>query len=67
MSTTTIGFRPTERDLQILRDATRPDETTSDTIRRALRLLEHQQWLDQFHEDAERLKDEDVNSEPEAW
>jgi len=62
-----IGFRPTEDDERILREATRPGESTSDTLRRALRLLDHERWLAQFRVDAEKLKDEDVNTEPEAW
>jgi hypothetical protein len=62
-----IGFRPTPEDARILRDAARPGESTSDTLRRALRLLDHERWLEQFRADAEQLKDEDVNAEPEAW
>lgn len=64
---TSIGFRPTAEDERILREAARPGETTSDTLRRALRLLDHERWLGQFRADTERLKDEDVNAEPEAW
>jgi hypothetical protein len=62
-----IGFRPTAEDARILREATRPGENTSDTLRRALRLLDHEQWLEEFRVDAARLADEDVNEEPEAW
>jgi antitoxin ParD1/3/4 len=62
-----IGFRPTQDDERILREAARPGESTSDTLRRALRLLDHERWLAQFRADAETLKDEDVNAEPEAW
>lgn len=62
-----IGFRPTHEDERILREAARPGESTSDTLRRALRLLDHERWLAQFRADAEDLKDEDVNAEPEAW
>ena len=64
------GQRPGRRrggDERILREATRPGESTSDTLRRALRLLDHERWLAQFRADAENLKDEDVNTEPEAW
>jgi antitoxin ParD1/3/4 len=42
---TTIGFRPTEEDERIIKAAIRPDERTSDVIRRALRLLEREVWL----------------------
>lgn len=62
-----IGFRPTQDDERILREAAQPGESTSDTLRRALRLLDHERWLTQFRSDAEALKGEDVNAEPEAW
>ncbi|WP_136709194.1 hypothetical protein [Agromyces sp. H66] len=63
----TIGFRPTQDDERILREAAQPGESTSDTLRRALRLLDHERWLEQFRADADALKDEDLNSEPDAW
>lgn len=62
-----IGFRPTPEDERILREAARPGEKTSDTLRRALRLLDHERWLEKFREDAETLRDEDLNAEPDAW
>lgn len=62
-----IGFRPTADDERILREAARPGESTSDTLRRALRLLDRERWLAQFRTDAEALKDEDLSAEPEAW
>jgi len=64
---TSIGFRPTPDDERILREAGEPGESTSDTLRRALRLLDHERWLAQFRADVEALQDEDVNTEPEAW
>ncbi|MEI5583447.1 MULTISPECIES: hypothetical protein [unclassified Agromyces] len=64
---TTIGFRPTQDDERILREAAQPGESTSDTLRRALRLLDHERWLEQFRADADTLKDENLNAEPEAW
>ncbi|MCD2441219.1 hypothetical protein LQ757_02905 [Agromyces sp. SYSU K20354] len=63
----TIGFRPTQDDERILREAAQPGESTSDTLRRALRLLDHERWLEQFRADADALKDENLNAEPEAW
>ena len=63
----TIGFRPNADDERILKDAARPGESRTETLRRALRLLDHDRWLNQFHADAERLNDEDVNAESEAW
>ncbi len=64
---TSIGFRPTPEDDRILHEAARPGESTSDTLRRALRLLDHERWLEQFRADGEALRDEDLNAEPEAW
>ena len=62
-----IGFRPTADDERILREAAQPGESTSDTLRRALRLLDHERWLERFRADAEALKNEDLNAEPDAW
>jgi hypothetical protein len=62
-----IGFRPTPDDERILREAARPGESTTETLRRALRLLDHDRWLAQFRADAEKLQGEDLNAEPEAW
>lgn len=64
---TSIGFRPTPDDARILRETGKPGESTSDTLRRALRLLDHEGWLVQFRVDAEALKGEDLNTDPEAW
>lgn len=64
---TSIGFRATAEDERILREAARPGESVSDTMRRALRLLDHERWLEQFHTDAEELKHEDLSAEPDAW
>lgn len=44
-----------------------PGEGTSDTLRRALRLLDHERWLEQFHRDAAILEGEDVHAEQEPW
>ena len=63
----TIGFRPTERDERIIKDAMRDDEGTSDVIRRALRLLDREAWLIRARSDAERLADEDLSDEADAW
>lgn len=63
----TIGFRPTERDEQIIRAAMRSGEHKSDVLRRALRLLEREVWVKQARTDAERLRDEDLSSEQDAW
>lgn len=62
-----IGFRPTPEDERILREAAQPGESISDTLRRALRLLDHERWLTQFRTDAEALRNEDLAMEPDAW
>ncbi len=64
---TTIGFRPTDEDERIIKAAMRPDERTSDVIRRALRLLEREVWLATARSDAERLAREDLTGEADAW
>jgi antitoxin ParD1/3/4 len=64
---TTIGFRPTEEDERIIKAAMRPDERTTDVIRRALRLLDREVWLSRARDDAERLATEDLNAEPDKW
>ena len=64
---TTIGFRPTEDDQRIIEAAMLAGERTSDVIRRALRLLDKELWLEQARADAERLADEDLSDEEDAW
>lgn len=51
----TISFRPNDEDRLILEKSARPGETVSDTLRRGLRLLAHDQWLEQFHSDSKRI------------
>ena len=63
----TIGFRPTVEDERIIREAMRDDEHTADVIRRALRLLDREAWLTRARSDAERLADEDLSDETDAW
>lgn len=64
---TTIGFRPTSDDQRIIDGAMRDDEGTSDVIRRALRLLDREEWLVRARSDAEHLVSEDLSDEPHAW
>lgn len=63
----TVGFRPTPEDEHIINAAMRGNERTSDVIRRALRLLEREVWLEKARADAERLREEDVSDEADAW
>jgi antitoxin ParD1/3/4 len=67
MATSQVAFRPTEEDRRIIESAKRPDEGVTDVIRRALRLLAREDWLRQAREDAERLADEDLSAEQDAW
>ncbi|ACZ30772.1 hypothetical protein Xcel_1749 [Xylanimonas cellulosilytica DSM 15894] len=64
MATETIGFRPNAEDRRILEA---DGGSASATIRRALRLLDHEKWLEQARKDAIALRDEDLNTEPDAW
>jgi hypothetical protein len=67
MATSQVAFRPTEEDRRIIESAKRPDEGVTDVIRRALRLLAREDWLRQAREDAERLADEELTDEQDAW
>jgi hypothetical protein len=67
MATSQVAFRPTEEDRRIIESAKRPDEGVTDVIRRALRLLAREDWLRQARGDAERLADEDLSVEQDAW
>ncbi|MFJ9178857.1 hypothetical protein [Streptomyces sp. NPDC102360] len=63
----TIGFRPTAEDERIIKAAMHEGDSTSDVIRRGLRLLEREVWLAEARTAAERLADEDLSAEPDAW
>ncbi|MEU7003296.1 hypothetical protein [Nonomuraea sp. NPDC046570] len=63
----TIGFRPNEEDEKIIQAALREGERTSDVIRRALRLLEREVWIEHARADAEQLTGEDLATEQDAW
>lgn len=67
MGSSQVAFRPTDEDRRIIESAKRPDEGVTDVIRRALRLLEREDWLRQARSDAERLADEDLSGEEHAW
>ena len=67
MGSSQVAFRPTDEDRRIIESAKRPDEGVTDVIRRALRLLEREDWLRQARSDAERLADEDLSGEEDAW
>jgi Arc/MetJ-type ribon-helix-helix transcriptional regulator len=62
-----VGFRPTEEDLKIIDAHRRDDESTTDVVRRALRLLAKQDWEAQAREDTLRLRGENLADEPDEW
>jgi antitoxin ParD1/3/4 len=62
-----VGFRPTEEDLRVIEANRRQDETTSDVIRRALRLLDREAWEERARADMRRLKNEDLSAEADTW
>jgi antitoxin ParD1/3/4 len=64
---TQITFRATDEDEQIIEAARHGDESTTDVLRRALKLLDREAWLEQARADAARLRDEDLNEEEDAW
>ena len=63
----TITFRPTADDARIIAEAQSSQETVSDVIRRALRHLDQEAWLERFRAEAAMVANEDLNLEPEAW
>ena len=65
--TKTIGFRPTPTEDSILARAAADGLTISDAIRRGLALLDREMWWRQARADMERLADEDLTNEPDAW
>ncbi|WP_309318852.1 hypothetical protein [Streptomyces salinarius] len=64
-----IGFRPTAEDDELIRAHRRPDESTTDVLRRALRALDRERWDQQARADMERIaaSDEDLSDEPDDW
>jgi len=63
----TITFRPTADDSRIIASAQAPQETVSDVIRRALRYLDQEAWLERFRTEAATITDENLSLEPETW
>jgi antitoxin ParD1/3/4 len=62
-----VGFRPSEEDLRVIEANRSKDETTSDVIRRALRLLDREAWEERARADMHRLRTEDLSAEADAW
>ncbi|WP_226966753.1 hypothetical protein [Streptomyces phaeolivaceus] len=64
-----VGFRPSQEDNEIIQAHKRPDESTSDVLRRALRALDRERWDKQAREDMERIaaSGEDLSDEQDEW
>ncbi|MEV5930106.1 hypothetical protein ACPCSG_23800 [Streptomyces cellulosae] len=64
-----VGFRATPEDNEIIRAHKRPEESTSDVLRRALRALDREAWQQQARDDMERIaaSGEDLSEEPDDW
>ncbi|MFD6176358.1 MULTISPECIES: hypothetical protein [unclassified Isoptericola] len=63
----TVTFRPTAEDRRILDRLSSEGVNTSDAVRRGLRLLEQERWLDEARADMIAHRDENLNDEPDAW
>lgn len=65
----TIAFRATGHDRALVERLAREGETTSDVLRRALYVLEQEQWQVQMQEAADRIEasGENLGDEPDAW
>ncbi|MEV5007285.1 hypothetical protein [Streptomyces sp. NPDC055692] len=64
-----VGFRPTAADNEIIQAHRRPEESTSDVLRRALRALDREKWRGEALKDMERIaaSGEDLSEEPDDW
>ncbi len=67
MAQATAGFHPHREDRRILDDLARSGISTSDAQRRGLHLVAHERWIDEVRADAEKMRAEKVNDEPDAW
>ncbi|WP_280400646.1 hypothetical protein [Nocardia carnea] len=65
----TIAFRATGQDRALVERLAREGETTSDVLRRALYVLEQEQWQREMQEAADRIEasGENLGDEPDAW
>ncbi|MDR1768956.1 MAG: hypothetical protein LBR32_11185 [Propionibacteriaceae bacterium] len=65
--TQVIGFRPTAEDERIISSESKAGETRSDVLRRALRALSYESWLERARADAARLSGENLGDEKDVW
>ncbi|WP_280383030.1 hypothetical protein [Nocardia wallacei] len=65
----TIAFRATEADKELVRHLAEPGETASDVLRRALRVLDSERWHRQAQLEADKIvaSGENLGDEPDAW
>ncbi|MGW4634293.1 hypothetical protein [Nocardia sp. NPDC004415] len=65
----TIAFRATQSDRELVERLSRDGETASDVLRRALRVLDRERWHAEAQADADRIMaaGERLDEEPDAW
>ncbi|MFD4430659.1 hypothetical protein [Nocardia sp. NPDC058497] len=65
----TIAFRATQADRELVERLSRDGETASDVLRRALRVLDREHWHAEAQADADRIiaVGENLADEPDAW
>jgi hypothetical protein len=62
-----VSFRPTLEDRRILDRLSSDGVNPTEALRRGLRLLEQERWLEQARADMIANRDENLNDEPDAW
>ncbi|MBD8079587.1 hypothetical protein [Cellulosimicrobium arenosum] len=62
-----VTFRTTADDRRILDRLNSEGIAASDAVRRGLRLLEQERWLDEARAAMIANRDENLNDEPDAW
>lgn len=67
VTTSSVSFRPTAEERRILDRLSDDGVIASEALRRGLRLLEQERWVEQARADAARNRDENLNDEPDAW
>ncbi|WP_433662012.1 hypothetical protein ACQPW1_07595 [Nocardia sp. CA-128927] len=65
----TIAFRATDADRELVQQLAEPGESASDVLRRALRVLQRERWHDEMQAAADRIvaSGENLADEPDAW
>ena len=65
----TIAFRATNKDKELVEHLKEPGESASDVLRRALRVLDRERWQAEMQASADRItaSGENLGDEPDAW